>query len=439
MTRTGCFVALVLVAGAAAPALAQQDTIRLGVHGASVSQPGLVVLAGAGLDSVRAIVQRDLENSDRYTVAHLSDSAGTLHGPFDPKLLQATGGGLTWAVELEPAIGGVDIKLYDVATGVVRQEATKPADLSGVGDSRITVHRVSDLIVSWTGGIGIAATRIAFKLRDGKDDAIWRIDSDGANLVRVSRTGFITMTPTWSPDGSAIAYSETDTGRWKLYLQKLGSSVRAQVPTSGPGDAYGPAFSPDGKTLVFVHGMEKGADLEAVDISRMCCTRRITHDAPLADNLSPAYSPDGQRIAFVSNRTGTPEVYAVDQDGTSRSLLVESRFDPNGKALPTYSPAWSPDAARVAFARETDAGGRQLYTSSVGSGQIVQLTATGRNEDPSWAPDSRHLVFKSTRSGREQLWIWDIVSGASRQLATPGGAQYPAWSHTLGSGTSTNP
>jgi TolB protein len=430
---------LLLLAGAATAAQAQTDTIRLGVHGASVSQPGLVVLAGADLDSVRAIVQRDLENSDRFTVAHLSDSAGTLHGPFDPKLLQATGGGLTWAVELEPAIGGVDIKLYDVATGIVRQEATRAADVGGVGDSRVTVHRVSDLIVSWTGGIGIAATRIAFKLRDGKDDAIWRIDNDGANLVRISSTGHYTMTPAWSPDGSSIAYSEYRDGRWVLNVKRLASGSAAQVPTSGGGDAYGPAFSPDGKTLVFVHGMEKGADLEAIDLSKMCCVRRITHDAPLADNLSPAYSPDGQRIAFVSNRTGTPEVYAVDEDGTSRSLLVESRFDPNGKALPTYSPAWSPDATRVAFARETDSGGRQLYTSSVGSGQIVQLTATGRNEDPSWAPDSRHIVFKSTRSGREQLWVWDIVSGASRQLATPGGAQYPAWSHTIGSGTSTNP
>ena len=62
-------------------ATAQNDKIILGVTGYSKAQPGLVVLAGRGLDSVRAIVQRDLVNSDRYTVALMSDSAATLSAP----------------------------------------------------------------------------------------------------------------------------------------------------------------------------------------------------------------------------------------------------------------------------------------------------------------------------------------------------------------------
>jgi Tol biopolymer transport system component len=70
---------------------------------------------------------------------------------------------------------------------------------------------------------------------------------------------------------------------------------------------------------------------------------------------------------------------------------------------------------------------------SLSGGSTVQVTSQGRNnEDQSWAPDSRHLVFKSNRSGRDQLWVLDVESNATRQLGTPGDIRYPAWSRTLG-------
>jgi TolB protein len=415
--------------------LSAQGQITLGVRGSSAAQPGLVVLAGPGLDSVRTIVQRDLMNSNRFTMAPLTDSAGTLGGPLDPAMLKNLG--LTWAVELQPAINGVEVKLYDVATGIVRQQGTRALDASGAGDTRIMIHRVSDQVVTWTGGIGIAATRIGFKVKSGSDDGIWRIDSDGANLVRVTpRTDGIRASPSWSPDGGSIAYSESRDGRWTLFLQRLASGTRTAVTSSAPGDSYGGNFSPDGKSLVFSHGLGIGAAIETVDITRNCCAHELTHDRRNADNVSPSYSPDGRHIAYISNRTGTPEIWIMDDDGASSDQLVPSEFGTAGRALATYSPAWSPDGTRIVFARDVDRGGRQLFTASVAGGQVVQRTAEGQNEDPSWAPDSRHVVFKSKRTGREQLWILDIESGAFRQLTnTVGGAQYPAWSRLLG----TNP
>ena len=122
------------------------NAIRLGVRGVSAAQPGLAVVAGPGLDSALAIVQRDLENSNRFTMPpHGADSAFTLRGPFSPAALKNSG--LTWVVELEPAVGGVDVKLYDMATGTIRQQATRPLDPGGVGDTRMTIHRVSDQVV----------------------------------------------------------------------------------------------------------------------------------------------------------------------------------------------------------------------------------------------------------------------------------------------------
>jgi len=412
-----------------------QDQVIVGVRGSGVAQPGLAVLAGPGLDSVRTIVQRDLMNSDRFTITPLTDSAGTLRAPLDPATLKNLG--LAWAVELQPAINGVEVKLYDVATGVIRHQETRPADLSGSGDTRLTIHRISDLLVTWAGGIGIAATRIAFKMKNGSDDAIWRIDSDGANLVRVTQPGGYFMTPAWSPDGATIAYSQFRDGHWTLYLQRLASGTRTAVTSSAPGDSYGGNFSPDGRSLVFSHGPATGGvAIETVDIVRNCCAHTLTLDRRNADNVSASYSPDGRHIAYISNRTGTPQIWVMDEDGASPEQLVGSDFGANGRALDTNSPAWSPDGTRIVFAREVDHGVRQVFTASVAGGQVVRRTADGQNEDPSWSPDSRHIVFKSKRTGKEQLWILDIETGALRQVAnTPGGAQYPAWSHLLG----TNP
>jgi len=62
---------------------------------------------------------------------------------------------------------------------------------------------------------------------------------------------------------------------------------------------------------------------------------------------------------------------------------------------------------------------------------VRQLTSVGRNQDPTWAPDSRHLAFVSARAGYRQLWIIDIETGRIRPLLPQGGARLPAWSPQL--------
>jgi TolB protein len=74
----------------------------------------------------------------------------------------------------------------------------------------------------------------------------------------------------------------------------------------------------------------------------------------------------------------------------------------------------------------------QLLTVSLRDRSLKQLTSDGRNEDPSWAPDGRHLVFVSTRSGVRQLWVMDVESGRTRQLTRGAPVRLPAWSPRLG-------
>jgi TolB protein len=431
MTIVRRMLAFLLLLAATGPALSAQNTpdrIRLGITYSAGARPGIVVVAGAGLDSVRAIIERDLDYSDRFEIARVSESVA--RGATPAQLLQAfKAAGITWAVELQAASGGVTVKLHELAASSVRQQGTRPVSTSGAGEDRLPVHRISDEIVQWaTGGVGIAATRMLFSM--GND--IHRIDSDGANLVRVSRGNGFARSAAWSPDGSRVAFSEQRDYAGVIIVQNLATGSRQTVPTAGTGTNTTPAFSPNGRELAFAKVAEDGTNIYVADIARMCCASRLTSGGKLAVNMSPTYSPDGRSIAFVSRRAGAPQIHVMDSDGSGQRFLVPLEFGLSGGS---YAPDWSPDGGKIIFARDLE-GGSQLHVFTLGSGRTAAVTSTGRNEDPSWAPDSRHVVFVSNRSGRGQMWILDLESGRSRQVVTPGAIRLPAWSPRL---AGTNP
>ena len=73
----------------------------------------------------------------------------------------------------------------------------------------------------------------------------------------------------------------------------------------------------------------------------------------------------------------------------------------------------------------------QIMTVNVRDKSARIITNDGRNGDPSWAPDSRHVVLTSNRSGTRQLWIVDVESGRARQLTRGASARLSAWSPRL--------
>ena len=421
---------LVLLGCAAPMAAVAQDTVRVvGRYDPSV-RPGLVVLpAGSGLDSIRTILARDLDHSDRFEVIALPEGAPPAGGDGGKSINYALYRTLraTLAVEVSGQAGAVIIRLYDLGTEQVRNEMTAPIDASGVGESRMAIHRASDDLVSWaTGQTGIAASRILF-LSDG-DKRIYRVDSDGHGIIPITPSNVLAMSPVWSPDGSRIAYGQLGgpEGPGTIILQSIATGTRLVVPTTTLGQNITPSFSPDGRRLVFARMTEQAANLHSVNVADLCCVERLTAGR-FAENLSPVYSPDGRRIVYVSNRAGSPQIYAMAADGTDQDLLVPFDFGSSGNS---FAPDWSPDGAMVVFHREYG-GAPQIVTFDLASRQLRQRTSSGRNEDPSFAPDGRHVVFVSNRTGRRQLHVIDLETGRVRQLMTPGAARLPAWSRSL--------
>lgn len=424
LPRRGALLpALFMAALAVAWPAAAQDTVSRGVHitlsYTPGTRPGVVVLpvSGAGGDSIRAIVQRDLDFGDRLAVIALDDQAARqTNGGRGPNWALLARLGAAAALQITPTPTGFHVAVYNVATQ--RTDLIRDFPAPAATDERgwrWALHGVADEIEeALTGVRGIARTRILFE----RGHRIWSVDSDGAGLTALTDAG-TPASPSWHPDGRMIAYSTLIPSQ--IVVRELATG-QTRVVASGSGVFISPVFTPDGNAVVFAHGVDDGVDLFTVPVAGGAARRLSVGRG--SDNVSPSFSPDGRRLAFMSGRAGHPEIYTMDADGTNVDLLTPLEFGENAYRA---SPDWSPDNRQVVFQSQL-AGTFQLMTINLRDRSLKQLTSDGRNEDPSWAPDGRHIVFVSTRSGVKQLWVLDSETGRTRQLTRGLPARLPAWS-----------
>jgi TolB protein len=424
-------VGLLVVAGTArAQDPRPGESITVGIEYNAGVRPGLVVVPGVGIDSVRAIVRRDLDYSDRFEMIAVSDpgAGGSSTGPINYGLYKALGA--EFAVEMADRAGKVVARLHDVNGSQIRYEVEATLPPPADGGFRMAVHTLSDeLVRRAVGEAGIAATRILLVI----NGRVHQVDSDGFGLRPLTPEGQTSLSPVWAPDGRRFAFTRLGAGRGGIYVQTIATGETAQVPGTETALNITPAWSPDGRTVAYAHSDERGTDIFTAVLGGGL--QRLTVGR-FADNLSPTYSNDGRRIAFISTRAGPPQLYAMGADGTDQELLAPFDYGVTGSS---NAPEWSPDGASVAFHREVQ-GTAQVHVLTVSGRKLRALTSAGRNEDPTWAPDGRHVAFVSDRSGQRQLWIIDSETGRVRQLATPGRARLPSWSRRLaGAVTVPNP
>lgn len=428
--------ALVIWAG---DRLSAQDTtlkegVRIGLVYATGTKPGVVVLPVGGdvSDSIRTIISRDFEYGDRINVIVLdavSQSDGLVRGrvgtgPVPNYALYAKLGAQV-LVQASVTTVGLHVAVHNVVKKQVERARDYP--LLGVSQSpewRLALHNISDDLEFFvTGTRGIASTRVLFE----SGGRIWQVDADGANPTSLT-TGGTAMSPAWHPKATHVAYMTFGTNGTQIILREVGGATRVLGATPG-GLNTTPAFSPDGYTLLYAHAGDAGADLFSVNAFSSEPARRVTVGRG-SDNTQPTFSPDGRRIAFTSSRSGHPEVYISDADGTNADILTFTVGDQSYRG----SPDWSPDGRLIAF--QTQIAGRfQIASINLRDRSVKQYTSEGVNEDPSWAPDGRHIVFTSDRGGSRQLWILDIDSGRPPRQLTKSvarrGARLAAWSPPL--------
>jgi DNA-binding winged helix-turn-helix (wHTH) protein len=184
--------------------------------------------------------------------------------------------------------------------------------------------------------------------------------SPGASNAQVTTSPGLDMAPSFSPDGTAFAYSSDRTGRFEIYIRQL-----------------------------------RGAAGET----------QITNDG--AQNVQPAWSPDGGQIAYHS--VVKRGIWIVPASGGFARQVVESGSQP----------AWSPDSSRIAYSSAdvfslsvndlVSASQTAIRVVPAAGGQPVEVARTSPNTArqffPSWSPDGKHILFSSATGGAGELWI----------------------------------
>lgn len=403
-----------------------QDTtgVRLGLTYSAGTKPGVIVLPVRDDfdDSLRVIVQRDFDYSDRLTPIDLDNitlSGLVSSGDRAPDYPVIAKFGASLLVHMVPTPSGLQVSAYDVLGKKLLQSEHFLFDQRD-RDWRFALHGISDQIEKWVfGKRGIAQTRIAY-IAGG---TLRIVDSDGA-VTRTVTSGRGALSPAWSPTGGSIVFTVLGNNGTQVQQLDVRTGRTQRISQINTGLNITPIYQPDGNGILYAQGTGNGTDLMLASLDSNS-RRRITLGRG-TDNTNPSYSPDGGQIAFISGKSGQPQVYIMDADGSNVQLLTAYR---PGTRSYRSSPDWSPDGRFITYQQQM--GDFQIWMMDLRDRVPKQLTSEGENEDPSWAPDSRHIVFASTRSKQKQLWVLDTESGRTRQLTRTPGSRLASWSPTL--------
>jgi Tol biopolymer transport system component len=253
----------------------------------------------------------------------------------------------------------------------------------------------------------------------------------------------------WSYDGTKVVWNVRNSTGGIWLMDANGAQKRELTAHAGgaPSYAFGPAFSPDGKHIVYSDyplGRPGSNALAGIEVYVMNADgaekRRLTETTVggitrthlfIRWSMRPAYSPDGKKIVFVSTQSGNSEIWVMNADGTEKKQLTFNEKSNGPEGPDANFASFSPDGKKIAFlcGWETLYGNICLMNAD-GSGRI-QLTHDGddglrmdetSNDEPAWSPDGRSIMFDSTRYDpsirryAEQTWVMNVDGSNQRVL-----------------------
>lgn len=195
------------------------------------------------------------------------------------------------------------------------------------------------------------------------------VNVDGTGLRRLKRTG-VSGGLAWSPNGRRIVYVEWIGESMDIFVINPDGRGRRNLTNTPDGNEFGPTWSPDGTKIAYE--LDSG---RLMVMNADGSAKTVVSQEPFGGALDLDWSPDGKRFAFCATRG----ISVMNVDGTGRRQLTGGR---------DCSPTWSPDGRRIAFVRDFyPAAGRAIYTVSAEGGQARLVIRGGRSQymqDPDW-------------------------------------------------------
>jgi TolB protein len=404
---------------------AHADAVHFRIQAGGRDLYKMAVPTSLGADSatqqmIREVLGNDLALSGFFkvldaksTLANLAAEGLTINPP-DWKNIGAEGVVKGRATTLGNDVR-LEFRLYEVARG---SEAVLAKDYRGPkSELRQLVHAWAGEVVRYfTNEDNFFTSQIAFSSSAGKGRRdLWVMDWDGAGAHPVTKSSQ-NILPTWSPSGDGLAFTSFLAGKPDLYLMAP-SGGKPRVLSARPGLNMGASFSPDGSKVAVTLSQDGNSEIYLLDAKTGAVLKRLTH-SPFIDT-SPSFSPDGSRIAFVSDRHGSPQIWIMAADGSGQTRVTH-------RGSYNQTPKFCPKADRplIAFTARDEKYAYDIFTVNIESGEVTRVTeGHGSNQNPSWAPNGRALVYESSRGG---IWI-STADGRTERQVFRGSASAPAW------------
>ena len=391
------------------------DISGVGANQIPISIAGFVNESVSG-QTLSSIIRADLERSGMFRLIDTQEAIAEDTAIDLPSWKSKGADALAIGSAAKLSDGRIEIryKLIDTVRGAT---LTAQSLIVQQPFARLGAHRVADDIFEKLTGIrGAFATRIAYVSRSGGEYRLEIADSDGENAFIALRSSEPIISPTWSPDGGRLAYVSFESKKPVVYVQELASRKRV-IAANFKGSNSAPAWSPDGRRLAIALSREGLTQIYSVSADGSDL-RKLTHSNGI--DTEPCYSPDGQSIYFTSDRSGGPQIYRVNADGGDlKRITYGGNYN--------ISPSISPDGKMLAYISRRE-GKFQLYLLDLASSREMRLSDAALDESPSFAPNSRYILYATEAGGRGSLAVASIDGSAKYTLsARASNLREPAW------------
>ncbi len=272
--------------------------------------------------------------------------------------------------------------------------------------ARGLAHKVADeILFALTGKTGMASGRLALVLKKGKVKELVMCDMDGKNMKQLTRDRSIVVDPHWTPGGKNLTYTSYKRGYANVYVHG-----RREPLSSYAGLNTGGAVSPDGKSVALILSRDGNPELYIKSLRSGKLTR-LTRTSR-GNEASPCWSPDGKYLAFVSDTSGRPQIYTIAKNGGAARRLTSGSE--------CVAPDWG---ANGYIAYSTRSGGRYRIAVAHPGNRSARILETdwADYEDPSWAPDGRHIVCSRTSNHRSAIYLLDTLKDSPVALISGSG------------------